>query len=89
MHACGHDVHMNEPRWSRPLRASPRDEWSGTICSSSNPPKKSAARADAMIQDGIFKRFRRPDYAVAFHDSADVPTGRNKLLPGFTPRQRR
>jgi hippurate hydrolase len=36
-----------------------------------------------MIQDGIFKRFPRPDYAVAFHDSADLPTGEIDYFPGY------
>jgi amidohydrolase len=83
MHACGHDVHMTNLVAVARYLASHRDVWSGTILFVFQPAEEVGGGADAMIQDGIFKRFPRPDYAVAFHDSADVPTGEMNYFPGY------
>jgi amidohydrolase len=83
MHACGHDVHMTNLVAVARYLASHRDIWSGTIIFVFQPAEEVGGGADAMIQDGIFKRFPRPDFAVAFHDSADVPTGEINYFPGY------
>ncbi len=83
MHACGHDVHMTNLVGVARYLATHRDVWSGTILFVFQPAEEVGGGADAMIQDGIFKRFPRPDYAVAFHDSADVPTGEMNYFPGY------
>jgi hippurate hydrolase len=83
MHACGHDVHMSNLIGVARYLASHRDRWSGTVLFVFQPAEEVGAGADAMIADGLFKRFPRPDFAVALHDSADVPTGEISYLPGF------
>jgi hippurate hydrolase len=83
MHACGHDVHMTNLVAVARYLASHRDIWSGTIIFIFQPAEEVGGGADAMIQDGIFKRFPRPDFAVALHDSADVPTGEMNYFPGY------
>ncbi len=83
MHACGHDVHMTNLIGVARYLAAHRDQWSGTVLFVFEPAEEVGAGAQAMIQDGIFSRFPRPDFAVAFHDSADVATGEMNYFPGF------
>jgi hippurate hydrolase len=83
MHACGHDVHMTNLIGVARYLASHRDDWAGTVIFVFQPAEETGAGADAMIHDGVLTQFGRPDYAVAFHDSADVPTGVINYFPGF------
>jgi hippurate hydrolase len=64
--------------------ASHRDKWSGTIVFMFQPAEETSVGAEAMINDGLLSRFPRPNFAVALHDSADVPTGTISYRPGFT-----
>jgi amidohydrolase len=84
MHACGHDVHMTNLIGVARYLASHRDAWSGTVIVVFQPAEEIGSGADAMIADGFFKKVPRPDFAVAFHDSADVPTGQMQYRAGFT-----
>jgi hippurate hydrolase len=83
MHACGHDVHMTNLIGVARYLASHRDDWAGTVIFVFQPAEETGAGANAMIHDGVLTQFGRPDYAVAFHDSADVPTGVINYFPGF------
>lgn len=83
MHACGHDVHMANLIGVARYLVAHRDAWSGTVVFVFQPAEEVGSGADAMIEDGMFKRFPRPDFAVALHDSADVPTGEINYLAGF------
>ena len=40
------------------------------------PAEETISGARAMVEDGLYTRFPKPDYAVAFHVSADMPAGR-------------
>jgi len=76
MHACGHDVHITAlVGAARQMRAR-RANWSGTLILIAQPAEETISGARAMIQDGLYTRFPRPDYALAFHVSADTPAGR-------------
>jgi metal-dependent amidase/aminoacylase/carboxypeptidase family protein len=83
MHACGHDVHMSNLIGVARYLKSHRDRWSGTVLFVFQPAEEMGSGADAMIADGMFKRFPRADFAVALHDSADLATGEINYLPGF------
>ena len=83
MHACGHDVHMTNLIGVARYLASHRDQWSGTVLFVFQPAEEIGAGAEAMIKDGVLSRFPRPDFAVALHDSADVPTGEINYCPGY------
>lgn len=83
MHACGHDLHMANLIGVARYLASNRDAWSGTLLFVFQPAEEVGAGADGMIRDGLFARFPRPDFAVALHDSADLPTGEIDYLAGF------
>jgi hippurate hydrolase len=83
MHACGHDVHMTNLIGVARYLAAHRDAWSGTVLFVFQPAEELGSGADAMIADGFFGKVPRPDFAVAFHDSADVPTGQINYGSGF------
>lgn len=83
MHACGHDIHMTS--WvgtARNLIAA-KDEWSGTLVMIAQPAEELGNGAQAMIADGLFERFPLPDYNLALHVSASVPSGKVAYSSGF------
>lgn len=75
MHACGHDVHMaclvGAARWL----SGHRDRWSGTVVLVGQPAEEAIGGAQAMLDDGLYERFPRPDAALALHVTHDQATG--------------
>ena len=53
-----------------------REDWSGTLVLNLQPAEERGSGARAMIRDGIFERFPRPDFNLALHVSADLPAGK-------------
>src|SRR5262249_25021556 len=47
------------------------------------PAEEGGGGAKAMIDDGLFKRFPKPDVALAFHDSAVLPAGTIGITEGY------
>ncbi|HET7710700.1 MAG TPA: amidohydrolase [Thermoanaerobaculia bacterium] len=83
MHACGHDLHMTSLLGTAKLLADLRKQWRGTVLLIGQPAEEVVAGASAMLRDGLYERFARPDYAVALHDLAHVPLGKIAYTPGF------
>ena len=75
MHACGHDAHMTSLVGTARQLAALRGEWRGTLMFVAQPAEETGGGALAMLQDGLFDRFGRPDYALAYHAAAGMPTG--------------
>jgi len=75
MHACGHDVHITSMVGTAHQLMAMRDQWSGTLMFIVQPAEERIGGAKAMLEDGLYDRFGTPDYALAFHVSADDPTG--------------
>lgn len=83
MHACGHDIHMSNLVGTARLLAENRGLWSGTLVLIGQPAEELGAGAEAMLADGLFARFPRPDYAVALHAGNDLAVGKVSLCAGY------
>ncbi|TWU10748.1 M20 metallopeptidase family protein [Allorhodopirellula heiligendammensis] len=84
MHACGHDIHMTNLTTVLQWLAEHRKSWAGTIVAIGQPAEEHGAGAKAMLEDGLFERFPRPDFALAMHVTSDKATGKITLRPGFS-----
>ncbi|MFK8049424.1 MAG: amidohydrolase [Halioglobus sp.] len=83
MHACGHDIHMTTFIGTARALAADKDQWSGTLMMVAQPAEERGAGARAMLEDGLFERFPRPDFNLALHVSAEYPAGTVKYVPGW------
>lgn len=83
MHACGHDLHMTNLVATARFMSQHRDQWRGTLMVIAQPAEERGAGARAMLGDGLFDRFPKPDYAVALHVSSDKPAGAVGVLAGY------
>lgn len=75
MHACGHDLHMAAWTGTARLMAEHRDRWSGTLMMVGQPAEEGLGGARAMLADGLFVKFPRPDFALSLHDDDTMPSG--------------
>jgi amidohydrolase len=82
MHACGHDIHMTVFVGTARQLADSRDKWRGTLIMIAQPAEERGAGAKAMLEDGLFTKFPRPDYNLALHVSAGIPAGKVGYLAG-------
>jgi len=82
MHACGHDVHITALIGTARQMAERRDQWAGTLVLIGQPAEELISGARAMLDDGLYERFPKPDYAIAFHVSAGTPSGRVEIPLG-------
>lgn len=83
MHACGHDVHITSLIGTARRLAAMKDRWRGTVLFVVQPAEERIGGARAMLDDGLYSRFPKPDYALAFHVAADFPTGKLDIQPGL------
>ncbi|MGB0522845.1 MAG: amidohydrolase [Flammeovirgaceae bacterium] len=83
MHACGHDMHMTV--WvgvARTLKEM-KSKWKGTIVMIAQPAEERSGGAKAMLKEGLFEKFPKPDYCLALHSSASLPAGQIGYCPGY------
>src|SRR5436853_6024916 len=84
MHACGHDAHMSAFIGTSRALQQMKDEWSGTIMFIGQPAEEAVGGARALLKAGLYNRFAKPDFALGFHDKADLQTGHIAVTPGYT-----
>ena len=73
-HSCGHDIHMASWVGTAKALLDLKDQWQGTLMFIAQPAEEIGWGAMAMLQDGLFTRFRKPDFAFALHDNP-IPHG--------------
>lgn len=83
MHACGHDIHMTSWIGTARALAARKDEWSGTLVMIAQPAEEIGLGAQAMLADGLYSRFPKPDYNLALHVSAAAPAGTVVYTKGY------
>lgn len=84
MHACGHDTHIASWLGTARRLAAMKDQWAGTLVMNLQSGEETGEGARAMLGDGLYTRFPKPNYVLAFHDSAILPAGMIGLTPGYT-----
>jgi amidohydrolase len=82
MHACGHDLHMASILGTATIMERSKDTWHGTLMLIGQPAEETIGGAKAMLADGLFTRFPRPDVAVALHVGNTLPAGMVGITPG-------
>ncbi|QKR99000.1 amidohydrolase [Sphingomonas sp. CL5.1] len=70
-HACGHDSHMAWWIGAATALVAMKDQWHGTLMFIGQPAEETLLGAKAMIEDGLFKRWPKPDYGFAAHVGPD------------------
>jgi len=83
MHACGHDVHVTCLVGVARAMVAHKDKWTGTLVLMGQPAEELVRGAKAMLDDGLFTRFPRPDFALALHVDAEIPAGKVGVISGF------
>jgi len=83
MHACGHDVHMTVLIGVAEYLYKIKDTWQGKLLLVLEPAEEVSGGARNMIKDGLFTKFPRPDFNLAFHVSASLQAGKVGYLPGW------
>src|SRR5712672_2337473 len=84
MHACGHDAHMAAFIGTARALAKLKDQWHGTIVFVAQPAEETGNGARALLKDGLSDKFGKPNFALGFHDKADMETGHIGVTEGYT-----
>jgi amidohydrolase len=69
-HSCGHDIHMASWVGTAKTLVGLKDQWHGTLMFIAQPAEETVSGAKAMLADGLFTRFQKPDFGFALHDGA-------------------
>jgi amidohydrolase len=83
MHACGHDVHMSSLLGTARALVHLKDRWRGTLVLIGQPAEEIGYGAQAMLDDGLYTRFPRPDFVLGLHDHAEIEAGKIGVTEGF------
>src|SRR5262245_7654267 len=84
MHACGHDTHIAAFIGTARALGKLKDQWHGTIVFVAQPAEEIGTGARALLKDGLYARFGKPNFALGFHDKADLQAGHIGVTEGYT-----
>src|SRR5213596_2734704 len=84
MHACGHDAHIAIFIGTARALAKLKDQWHGKILFVAQPAEELGNGTRALLKDGLYEKFGKPDFALGVHDKADLETGRIGVTEGYT-----
>ena len=84
MHACGHDTHIAAFIGTARSLGKLKDQWHGTIVFVAQPAEEIGTGARSLLKDGLYDRFGKPNFALGFHDKADIPAGHIGVTEGYT-----
>jgi amidohydrolase len=82
-HMCGHDLHISALVATAGIMARSRNSWRGTLILIGQPAEETISGASAMVQDGLFTRFPRPDVLLALHVGNELPAGEVGITSGI------
>jgi amidohydrolase len=83
MHACGHDIHITNLIATARWFAAHKDQWKGTLIFLGQPAEERGSGAKAMLEDGLFTKFPKPDYCLALHVDSELETGKVGVRGGY------
>ena len=83
MHACGHDIHMSTFIGTARALGKLKDKWRGTIIFIGQPAEETVGGARALLKDGLYTRWPKPDYVLGLHDDAEIATGQIGVTEGY------
>ena len=83
MHACGHDIHITCQIGTARYLATHKDAWRGTVMFIGQPAEEIGAGALAMLDDGLFKKFPKPDFGLALHVDSTMQAGKVGYRAGY------
>ncbi len=83
MHACGHDIHIANLVAMARYFASHKDQWKGTLIFIGQPAEERGSGARAMLEDKLFERFPKPNFALALHCDSMLPSNQVGCRGGY------
>jgi amidohydrolase len=83
MHGCGHDIHMTSMIGAAQQLLKFKNKWQGTLMVVAQPAEEVGGGAKAMLKEGLFENFAKPDAVLALHVSASLEAGKVAIAPGY------
>jgi len=83
MHGCGHDIHMTSFIGTAEQLVKAKGSWQGTLMMVAQPAEEVGAGAKAMLKEGLYSQFAKPDHVLGLHVSASVEAGKVAIAPGY------
>ena len=75
MHGCAHDTHVTGLIGTARVLVALKEKWAGTLVLVAQPAEEIVAGARAMLADGLYTRFPKPDFAIALHTTSSLAAG--------------